>query len=224
MHLAKPVPDVGLFTADPQSMAEFWRETVGLQEEAMLKLGGGIHQRRFTAGASVIKCNHALRPLIREVGGITGIQISTPCETATTLRDPEGGLIHLTPSEDGVTRLAGICMEVADVLRSQAFWAGVMELPLHHDGCMCGSTRIEFRQARYPPKFLGWQALGWSYLTLQVRDCAAEHAAALSRGAVECEPPRRMGEHAVISFLRDPDGNIIEFSQKAALVGPIPSP
>jgi hypothetical protein len=33
-----------------------------------------------------------------------------------------------------------------------------------------------------------------------------------------------MGEHAVISFLRDPDGNIIELSQKAALVGPIPSP
>jgi lactoylglutathione lyase len=54
---------------------------------------------------------------------------------------------------------------------------------------------------------------------VQVTDCRAEHQGVLDRGGSEGEPPRRLGDVAVVSFVRDPDGNFIELSQRASLVG-----
>jgi len=64
-----------------------------------------------------------------------------------------------------------------------------------------------------------WRAQGWRYTTVQVRDCVAEHAGVLARGGDEGAAPVLLGATVRMSFVRDPDGNFIELSQRASLVG-----
>jgi lactoylglutathione lyase len=66
------------------------------------------------------------------------------------------------------------------------------------------------------------QAQGYRYLTVQVRNCDAEHAGIVARGGAEGRAPVTLGTTARISFVRDPDGNWIEISQRASLTGPLP--
>jgi lactoylglutathione lyase len=60
---------------------------------------------------------------------------------------------------------------------------------------------------------------GWRYITFQVFEVDKEHAAALERGAREAVAPITLGTTARISMIRDPDGNWIELSQRASIVG-----
>jgi lactoylglutathione lyase len=66
------------------------------------------------------------------------------------------------------------------------------------------------------------QGQGFRYLTVQVRNVDAEHAGIIGRGGVEGRGPLTLGITARISFVRDPDGNWIEISQRASLTGPLP--
>jgi len=111
-------------------------------------------------------------------------------------------------------------LEVSDLAVHERFWRDVLQLEsrgVHQFAC--GRTLIELTGTERPRRPGSWKARGWSYLTLQVRDCAREHQQAINRGAREAGPPKRMGDSAIISFIRDPDGNFIELSQKASLVG-----
>ena len=65
--------------------------------------------------------------------------------------------------------------------------------------------------------------LGYRYTTIQVFDCDAEHAGILARGGAEGASAITLGKTARFSFVRDPDGNWIEISQRASLTGPLPS-
>ena len=65
------------------------------------------------------------------------------------------------------------------------------------------------------------RAPGFRYLTVQVRDVDAEHAGIVQRGGIEGRQPLTLGTTARISFVRDPDGNWIEISQRASLTGPL---
>jgi lactoylglutathione lyase len=67
------------------------------------------------------------------------------------------------------------------------------------------------------------QSPGYRYLTAQVWEVDVEHAAILARGGNEGRPPVTLGTTARISFVRDPDGNWIEISQRASLTGPLPA-
>ena len=67
------------------------------------------------------------------------------------------------------------------------------------------------------------RAVGIRYITIQVRDCDLEHRRFISMGAWEGAAPITLGTVARISFIRDPDGNAIEISQRASLTGPIPA-
>jgi len=63
---------------------------------------------------------------------------------------------------------------------------------------------------------------GYRYLTVQVWDCDAECAGIAARGGVVAMAPRTMGAVARFGFVRDPDGNMLEISQRASLTGPLP--
>jgi lactoylglutathione lyase len=84
---------------------------------------------------------------------------------------------------------------------------------------VCGDSRILVIEEGKVGRSESWRGAGWRYMTVQITDCLAEHAGVLERGGTEGAPPRRMGEVAVISFVRDPDGNFIELSQRASLLG-----
>ncbi|HXR25710.1 MAG TPA: hypothetical protein VN742_10150 [Candidatus Binataceae bacterium] len=61
------------------------------------------------------------------------------------------------------------------------------------------------------------------YVTVQVRDSDGEHRRFMSMGVWEGAATISPGTVARISFIRDPDGNFIEISQRASLTGPIPA-
>jgi lactoylglutathione lyase len=62
---------------------------------------------------------------------------------------------------------------------------------------------------------------GWRYITFQIFKVDDEHAHVLAAGGREAMPPTTLGTTARISMVRDPDGNWIELSQRASLVGAI---
>jgi predicted enzyme related to lactoylglutathione lyase len=66
------------------------------------------------------------------------------------------------------------------------------------------------------------RAPGFRYITVQVLDVDAVHAGVLARGGMEGHSPMTLGKVARISFVRDPDGNWIELSQRASLTGDLP--
>ncbi|GMV85793.1 MAG: hypothetical protein AMXMBFR80_16480 [Dehalococcoidia bacterium] len=64
------------------------------------------------------------------------------------------------------------------------------------------------------------RARGYRYLTVQVCDCDAEYAAALSRGAHHGRAPITPGVADRTAFVRDPDGNWLEIAQRAPSTRP----
>ena len=57
-------------------------------------------------------------------------------------------------------------------------------------------------------------ALGIRYVTVQVRNCDEAFKALTSGGALEAVAPTNFGAVARICFVRDPDGNFAEISQR----------
>jgi lactoylglutathione lyase len=63
------------------------------------------------------------------------------------------------------------------------------------------------------------QAAGWRYITLQIADIDAVHGELRSKGVREGLAPVTLGDVARISMILDPDGNWIELSRRASIVG-----
>jgi catechol 2,3-dioxygenase-like lactoylglutathione lyase family enzyme len=63
------------------------------------------------------------------------------------------------------------------------------------------------------------QAPGWRYITLQVTDIDTVHSDLRSKGVREGLAPVTLGSVARISMILDPDGNWIELSRRASIVG-----
>ena len=63
------------------------------------------------------------------------------------------------------------------------------------------------------------QASGWRYITLQIADIDAVHGELLGKGVLEGLAPITLGDVARISMILDPDGNWIELSRRASIVG-----
>ena len=91
--------------------------------------------------------------------------------------------------------------------------------PVGPDALRCGDSLVLITQSPTLVSAGAMKARGFRYITIQVRDCDAEHARLLRAGAVEGHPPTTLGTTARVSFVRDPDGNWIEISERASLTG-----
>jgi lactoylglutathione lyase len=63
------------------------------------------------------------------------------------------------------------------------------------------------------------QAPGWRYITLQLADIDIVHSDLRNKGVREGLAPVTLGSVARISMILDPDGNWIELSRRASIVG-----
>ena len=66
---------------------------------------------------------------------------------------------------------------------------------------------------------LGRHGAGFRYITFQIFKVDEVHARMLNAGAREGLPPTTLGDVARISMVLDPDGNWIELSRRASIVG-----
>jgi len=237
MELAKRFVDVGIFTNRLDEMRAFYAEQIRLPYEELLPVGGGVRQYRYGLLGSVLKINHSRDPLPpRIAGGYRMLSISDPrTPMPIPMQDPDGNDIELVPTGNrGVNQIEihiGVTDEVAfdhfygDAMQAERLAAGRFKL---------GETIISFRHdpasiraqksasASAPDVLASMRAVGMRYITLQVRDVDAEHRRFMSMGVWEGAAPVSLGAVARISFIRDPDGNFIEISQRASLTGPLP--
>jgi lactoylglutathione lyase len=222
MQLAKPRVDIGLSTNDLEPMLAFWQGKAGIPFDHLLPIRPGQDQHRHDANGSVLKINHQAEPLPdAPPSGYLELIVAREGLTApTALRDPEGARVSLVPPGwEGVTQ-AGIRLICRDIEAHRRFYREALDLPEERPGVFrAGETLIFLEQSPDAPADAGMRGHGWRYITFQVFKVDEEHAKALAKGAREAMAPVTLGKTARISMIRDPDGNWIELSQRASIVG-----
>jgi catechol 2,3-dioxygenase-like lactoylglutathione lyase family enzyme len=237
VELAKRFVDVGIFTNRLDEMRAFYGERIRLPYEELLPVGGGVRQYRYGLLGSVLKINHSRDPLPpRIAGGYRMLSISDPrTPMPLPMQDPDGNDVELVPTGHRGVNQIEIQIGVTDEAALEKFYAEALQADrLAANRYKLGETVISFKHdpaaARAPKAqfatatdvIASMRAVGMRYITVQVRDVDAEHRRFMSMGVREGAAPVSLGAVARISFIRDPDGNFIEISQRASLTGPIP--
>ncbi len=205
-------------------MLSFWQDEVGLVFDHMLPVGDGVQQYRHEMNGSVLKLNHSRDPLSDQPPAgyrellIAKSELSGPKK----LRDPDGNRVTLVPpGMEGITGI-GVRLAVRDEGAFHEFYAKALELePLGSNAYRCGHSLLSFAKDASACRTRDMGGRGYRYITIQVWDIDAEHRRILEAGAEEGRAPVTLGKVARISFVRDPDGNWIEISQRASLTGPV---
>ncbi len=223
VELAKDRIDVGFYTNRWDEAEVFWRDTVGLHYEELLKVGGGVHQHRFGLRGSVCKVNTARADLGVAPTAFRRLRVADDSlEEATQLLEPDGTEIELVPTgTDGIADL-GVVWATSDPEELGRLLVDGFGAAATDDGFRIGTSMLALIHDSEVAPVDGMFAAGFRYLTVQVRDVKLEHARLLDAGWAEGRAPVRLGETAYISFVRDPGGSWIEVSQRASLTGPLP--
>jgi catechol 2,3-dioxygenase-like lactoylglutathione lyase family enzyme len=229
VELKKPQVDVGIFTNKLEPMQAFYGEKLGLEYESVLPVGGGFRQYRYLCNGSVIKLMHSREPLRpRRPGGYETLMIARPRVTnPEALPDPDDNTIELVPpGRDDVTQME-IRIGVRDVDAFRHFYTSAFSaedigqnrykigetiLGLYHEPEIHSHKLVPYAN---PLEVVNAMAeLGIQYVTFQVVNCDAAFGALKAAGAAVAVEPSTFGTVARISFVRDPDGNFIELSQR----------
>ena len=219
---AKSALDVGFYTNDLEAAQSFWADTVGLRYEELLKVGGGVHQHRYSLHEGVLKQNVSRDPLEPTTSGYTRLRIAADVDEVVSLSHPDGVPIDLVPmGHDGISAveitIAARSVDHTASLLIEAFDARPEGGRIH-----VGETLIAFdhQPGRVPagPS----RSLGCTYITAQVFDVQEQHERFIRKGFTEGMAPMRLGDTAAISFVCLPDGDWLELSQRANLTGELP--
>ncbi len=226
IEIVKPQLDLGLITAS-LGVVEFWRQESGLRFDHRLPVRRGHDQYRFDVGGSVIKINHVagLDPEAGERTGFAELLIATDAVSPPrSLTDPDGNRFRfVAPGTQGVSQI-GVRLRVPELERSLTHYRDVLGFELEAPGRLrCGDSRLLIEASPSAPTGITAPGPGWSYLTVQVRDCDAEVARIEALGARVVTRPVNLGEVARMAMVSDPDGNWLEISQRASLTGPLPA-
>ena len=222
MDLAKNHLDIGLFSTKRDEQLAFWQGPVGLPYDHMGKLGGGMQQHRHHVNGSILKMNHARGALPDSPpSGIVELLIAREgIDAPRHLIDPDGNRVTLVPRGcEGVEGI-GIVLRVANRDATDRFYRHAMQFDSPRQGVYrCGDSLVIVGEEGKVERSTEWRAPGYRYMTVQIKDCVAEHAGILARGGEEGQPAKILGDTVRFSFVRDPDGNHIEVSQRASLTG-----
>ena len=222
MELAKPRIDIGLSTNSLEPMLAFWQGEAGIPFDHLLPIRPGHGQHRHDALGSVVKINHHADPLpATPPSGYRELIVARPGLTAPrALADPEGNRVSLIPpGHEGVSQI-GVRIAVRDLAAHRRFYGKALGLPEERPGVFrAGESLVFLEESNDAPDDAQMRGLGWRYITFQVFKVDAEHARVLAAGGREALAPVTLGTTARISMVRDPDGNWIELSQRASLVG-----
>jgi catechol 2,3-dioxygenase-like lactoylglutathione lyase family enzyme len=226
MDLAKPRIDFGLTTGDIEPMLRFWQGEAGLPFDHLLKIRRGLDQHRHDALGSVIKINHTEAP--PSEGPPTGYRelyvAREGLAAPKPLADPDGNRVTLVPPGWRGIGQIGVRLAVRDLAAHRRFYTealGLTEEPWDGGAAFRGgeSLLIVEQSADAPTPGVRPGGKGWGYITFQVFKGDKEHAFVLAHGGGEATAPITLGTTARISMVTDPDGNRIELSQRASLVG-----
>ncbi|MCR9214315.1 MAG: VOC family protein [Proteobacteria bacterium] len=229
MELAKQHMDIGLYTNNREDMLRFWQEDVGLQFDHLGKLGGGVQQLRHFLGEGptgpILKINHARDPLPHApASGYHEILLArNSCQAPESLTDPDGNRLCLVPPGYlGISGI-GIKMNVRSLEKFDDFYGRILELPTVPEAgphaYACGQSVVIGTESTKAPEDAVQKAQGYRYLTFQIFQADNDYKTIISRGGGAGQEPITLGTTVRFGFIRDPDGNWIELSQRATLTG-----
>jgi catechol 2,3-dioxygenase-like lactoylglutathione lyase family enzyme len=227
MRLAKPAFDICLVTNHIEAVLEFWRDAVGLTRDEVLPIREGLTQHRHSVAGSVIKLNHqrAPRSADQPAGYRELIIAREGLAKPLALMDPDGNRVAIVPPGVFGVHQIGVRMHVRDLAATRRFFDWALGLPTTDDAqgarVIVGESHLLLTEDPTATSDPPVDGLGWRYLSLQIFDTAAVYDDAVLRGARVGRPPKTLGTVARYAFVRDPDGNWIELSQRASLTGPI---
>ena len=227
MQLAKNVIDLGLSTNQLEPMLTFWQEDAGLRFDHVLPVRRGQKQYRHDAMGSVIKLNHHREQLADAApSGYRELVIARAgIEAPRAFADPDGNKVRLVPpGYQGITRIA-VAMAVRSLELHRKFYGDILGFAEQSwsggPAFRLGESLILLREDRAATVDPVRGARGWRYITLQVADIDAVHDELRGKGVREGLAPVTLGEVARISMILDPDGNWIELSRRASIVGSV---
>ena len=225
MQLAKNVIDLGLSTNRLEPMLRFWQQDAGLRFDHVQPVRRGQKQYRHDALGSVIKLNHHFEPLPDAApSGYRELVIAREgVKASRAMTDPDGNRVRLVPpGYDGVTQIA-VAMAVRSLNAHRRFYGDVLGFAEQSwpNGAAfrLGESLVCLEEDTTATVDPVRGARGWRYITLQVADIDAVHQELRAKGVREGLAPVTLGEVARISMILDPDGNWIELSRRASIVG-----
>jgi len=223
LRLARRAFDVGLLTADIDPMLAFWHDERRLPIERVFEPSPGTTQYKLTMHGAVLKLN-SLGVGAKEPSRMGNVRILRLVDDETReprhVRDPGGNLVQLMPP-GGVLSTFGVHLAVSDESAAAEFYGGVLGLESVSDRVYdVAGAAVSF--AWSPDVQPGPPAAGrgFAYITLQVMDVVSTHALVCGRGAREVMAPSdsAYAGRSTVSFVADPDGNLIELSERPDLV------
>jgi catechol 2,3-dioxygenase-like lactoylglutathione lyase family enzyme len=225
MQLAKNRIDIGLSTNNLEPMLRFWQQDAAVAFDHVLAVRRGQKQYRHKEQGSIIKLNHHAEALPEAApSGYRELIIAREgLREPQRMVDPDGNRVQLVPrGYDGVAQLA-VALAVRSLRDHRSFYSDILGFP---EQSWSGGPAFRLGESLLllsedtattvdPPR----QARGWRYITLQVADIDAVHEKLRGRGVREGLAPITLGDVARISMILDPDGNWIELSRRASIVG-----
>jgi catechol 2,3-dioxygenase-like lactoylglutathione lyase family enzyme len=228
MQLAKNVIDVGLSTNHLEPMLRFWQQDAAVRFDHVQPVRRGQKQYRHDEQGSVIKLNHHAEPLPEAApSGYRELMIAREgLQKPQRMADPDGNHVQLVPpGQDGVSQIA-VVMAVRDLSEHRRFYGDILGFAEQSwsggPAFRLGDSLVLLKEDAAATIDPVRQAVGWRYITLQVTDIDAVHEELRSKGVREGLALITLGDVARISMILDPDGNWIELSRRASVVGSLP--
>lgn len=225
MQLAKNVVDIGLSTNNLEPMLRFWQQDVAVRFDHVLPVRRGQKQYRHDEQGSVIKLNHHAEPLPEAApSGYRELMIAREgLQKPQPMVDPDGNRVRLVPpGHEGITQLA-VSMAVRSLDEHRRFYRDILGFAEQSwsggPAFRLGDSLLLLEQDGTATLDPVRQATGFRYITLQIADIDAVHDDLRSKGVREGLAPITLGDVARISMILDPDGNWIELSRRASIVG-----
>lgn len=216
MELAKDCLDVGIYTDRYDDLWQFYGERLGLPYEELLKAGRGVHQHRLSLHGAVLKLNSSRDTLADAPTNYTALEIGSDAIEPGEYEDPDGTRVMVMPGKAVAVHWASSDPDRLTELLVKGF--GALKRPSGR--LAVGRTELVIEGGGGPVGPL--RSRGVRYLTVQIRDVRSEHARLVECGWTEATAPIKLGDTAYISFVADPDGSMVEVSQRASLTGPLP--
>jgi len=230
MELENPCLDFGMFTNQPEVMHDFYSGKLGLNFQGTTPMGPKFKLSRYQLNGSVLKLWHTADPLApRAAAGYKSLTIADPDTSAPrTMSDPDGNQLVFVPRGHNQVDQIEFQVGVSDVALFDRFYGDILGAERIGGGrYRLGRTMLSVsadsgaRQVKTEPltnpldAVAAMSGIGLRYLTIQVRDGAAEYPRVIGQGV---NPGVALitgaGPLPALFMVRDPDGNWVEILQR----------